>query len=467
MRYFLAVAFLLVPSLLTGTTFDTIIRSTEETSVQAEQARLRYESGLISIEQAEIEDGTSYSVSMAVSPLENRSRIISVSDLSFTATLPDDDTSITASIPFSISYDGSGALVSPSASVSHVFDWGLDDDNLKTLQNASSRISVDREYSSDLLSLRMSVINAVSQLLSNEKSLLEEEEALRDLQREMESALRLGLMNESSLSYMEAMLSIRRSEDRIDILNMEKDELAERYRNLTGLEWDGVEAIPDPVFPDLSVSVSSALEAADLYARIAEEQYQLELSRQNPRRLTIGAAAGGNAYLGDDLGKAGIEAGNSISVSGEAGWEGREWSFGISGGGTWDEDYSFYPELTISGRWRNNTASKSDELTLRTLQNESIMRRSEYLDQKRSFEEESNDLWGRVISWKRSWAELEAETEYSNAMLENARIRLERGLARQEDLHDAQHEVMLLDYDRNILLLEGLSLEAEIAMHIL
>ena len=172
MRYFLAVAFLLVPSLLTGTTFDTIIRSTEETSVQAEQARLRYESGLISIEQAEIEDGTSYSVSMAVSPLENRSRIISVSDLSFTATLPDDDTSITASIPFSISYDGSGALVSPSASVSHVFDWGLDDDNLKTLQNASSRISVDREYSSDLLSLLMSVINAVSKLLSNEKILM-------------------------------------------------------------------------------------------------------------------------------------------------------------------------------------------------------------------------------------------------------------------------------------------------------
>ena len=468
MKYKVLIAMLLTPYLLFATSFDTIIGSAEENGYQAERAKLQYESGLIALEQAELEDRTDYSISFQLEPLQENNEIISVSDLSFSVALPDDDTTISASLPFSTRYDASGALISPSVSVEHVFDWGMDDDGLKELQNASSRLSVNREYSSDMLSLRASIINSISSLLSNEKSLKEEEENLRDLQRSLSSSLKLGDISEDSILYMEAMLSIKRSEDTIKILNDEKNELEKQFMSLTGLTWDGVEDIPQPVFPDiLSIDTSSELEESDLYARIAEEEYLLELSQQNPKKLSVGATADSDRYLGEGLNVNPSLEKNNIGVLGEIGWEGRNWNLGLSGGGTWDEDYSFTPVLTISGTWHSDSSSESDELTLRSLQNTATLRRGEYLDLRRSFEEESLDFWNRILSWERSSAELDAEMDYQTALLEYTKVRYERGLIPDEDLHDAEFELELLEIDRSVLLLEGLSLETEINMHIL
>ena len=64
-------------------------------------------------------------------------------------------------------------------------------------------------------------------------------------------------------------------------------------------------------------------------------------------------------------------------------------------------------------------------------------------------------------------AELDAEMDYQTALLEYTKVRYERGLIPDEDLHDAEFELELLKIDRSVLLLEGLSLETEINMHIL
>ena len=225
--------------------------------------------------------------------------------------------------------------------------------------------------------------------------------------------------------------------------------------SLTGLTWDGVEDIPQPVFPDiLSIDTSSELEESDLYARIAEEEYLLELSQQNPKKLSVGATADSDRYLGEGLNVNPSLEKNNIGVLGEIGWEGRNWNLGLSGGGAWDEDYSFTPVLTISGTWHSDSSSESDELTLRSLQNTATLRRGEYLDLRRSFEEESLDFWNRILSWERSSAELDAKMDYQTALLEYTKVRYERGLIPDEDLHDAEFELELLKIDRSVLLLE-------------
>lgn len=468
MRYIIAVLLLMIPASLAGATFGNITLSAEENSFQAERARIVHESGLISISQAELDDQTDYSVSVAVSPLEDGNRIINVSDLAFSATLPDDDTTFSASVPFSIRYDGNGALLNPSLSASHIFDWGRKDDRLKELQTASSRLSVEREYSSSLLSLRSSVISAIASLLENERSLMEGEENLRDAERELSNALQLGDITENSISYLEAQFTIKRAQDSVRILETEKEELVKRFSNLTGLDWDGVSDIPVPQFaPILSIESSSSLEEADLYASIAEEEFLLEESRQNPQRLTIGGEVNGSKYIGAGLGRAGILEEDRIGASVALGWESREWSLGLSGGGTWNQDFSFTPSVRVSGSWHSNSSSESDSLTLRTLQNEALLRRGEYYDLRRSFEEESDNLWGRMLSWQRSYSEMKAEVEYRQALRGIISERLERGLANEEELHDAEVELDLLMIDRDILLLDGLALENEMNIHIL
>ena len=467
MKRFFLLGTLLIPAMLYGMAYDDIVDNAFSTSFQAESARLRYESGLMSIEQAALDDGTDYSVSFALSPLDSDSQIISVSDLSFSAVLPDDYTTISASIPFAARYDGSGSLISPSLAAEHIFDWGHDDETLKDLQNMSSQLSVDREYESELLSLKMSVIDSIRSLLDNQRSLRESEENLEDLNKELSDSLSLGMITEGSISYSERLLEIKRAEDSIQILKTEKTELERRFHNLTGLEWSGADSIPYPDFPDiLSVETSSLLKESEVEAEIAKEEYLIEESRQNPRKLTIRGGAGSSIYLGSGLETA-VNEENTISISAGAGWDGKAWSFSVSGGGEWDEDYSFTPALTLSGSWRNNPSSRSEELVLGSLRNEAILRYGEYSDERRSFQEESGELWSRMLSWRRSFSELESEIEYRDALLSSIEVRLERGLATEEEYEDAALDLELLYIDRDILLLEGLSLEAEIRMHII
>ena len=455
-------------AVLHAAAFEDIAANAEAVSYQAEKAELRYESGLIALEQSGLDDRTDYSVSFRLDPVDGDGEVINVSDLTFSVTLPDDDTTFSASVPFAVRYDAEGALISPSLSARHVFDWGRDDETLKELQTESSRLSVNREYSSDMLSLRLSVIDSISAILSNEKSIREEEETLRDLQRILSSDLELGNITKDSLLYQESMLGVKRSEDRLGILQDEREELLKRFSSLCGLPWDGVTDIPFPSFPDImAAETSSELEEADIYARIAEEEYLLELSRQNPERLSVGISADSYKYLGRGLAINPLNENDSVSVLGELGWESRSWDLSLSGGVILDDDYSASPVLSVSGTWHSDAASESDALTLRSLQNTAEMRRGEYLDMRRSFEETGRELWNRIISWRRNFAEVEAEIEYQTALLDNARLRYERGLIPEEDLHDASFELDNLMIDRSVLLLEGLSLETEIDMQIL
>ena len=452
---------LCVPSVLHALPYADIIEAAEN-GPEAEGAELAYEAGLISVAQAALDDTADYSISFAADPLsEMDDGILRISELSFTAILPDDDTTITASIPSGLRYDGRGAVLSPSASISHTFDWGHDDDRLRDLQTEALRLSVERQYGTDILSIRRSVISLISDLISNERELLSSQEELRDIDREINDSLKLGIITEGSIVYEELMLERKRAEDSIGIGKREKEELLLRFRTLTGLEWDGADDIPEPIFPDvLSAEVSSVVSEAELELLIAEEDVLLEESDQNPRRLTIGGSAGGNAEVAEGLYSiTGIRE-DPIYLEGTIGWEGDDWSVSASGGGRWDYRFDFNPSLSLAASWHSGT-SESDELRLRSLRNTARIRSDDYYDARRSFDEDKEDIWGRMLSWQREMAELEAETDYRNALYEMILVKYERGLATGEDVHDAELDIRLLDFDRDILLLEGLLLQNE------
>ena len=452
---------LCVPSVLHALPYADIIEAAEN-GPEAEGAELAYEAGLISVAQAALDDTADYSISFAADPLsEMDDGILRISELSFTAILPDDDTTITASIPSGLRYDGRGAVLSPSASISHTFDWGHDDDRLRDLQTEALRLSVERQYGTDILSIRRSVISLISDLISNERELLSSQEELRDIDREINDSLKLGIITEGSIVYEELMLERKRAEDSIGIGEREKEELLFRFRTLTGLEWDGADDIPEPIFPDvLSAEVSSVVSEAELELLIAEEDVLLEESDQNPRRLTIGSSAGGNAEVAEGLYSiTGIRE-DPIYLEGTIGWEGDDWSVSASGGGRWDYRFDFSPSLSLAASWHSGT-SESDELRLRSLRNTARIRSDDYYDARRSFDEDKEDIWGRMLSWQREMAELEAETDYRNALYEMILVKYERGLATGEDVHDAELDIRLLDFDRDILLLEGLLLQNE------
>ena len=457
MKRFLIFLFLSLFSLLYAAEYEEIMRSALSDSPSAEQAEIHHESGLISLLEAELDDEYDFSAEIAVSPLDDGIRRLNVDSLSFSLVTPDDDTTISASVPFAFAYDMSGGFLVPSASFRHVFDWGHDDETLKDLQREVLGMSVSREYQEDMLSIKRSVISILSELLSNEKAAKEAEEALRDAVKEKEDALTLGIVTKDSLSYLELELGEQRAEDSLAILQKEHEALVIRYQTLTGLEWDGLEVIPEPSFPDiLSCTASSAVKEADIQAEIAREEVLVAESLQNPEHLVTGVNAGG--YIGIGEGIRSEE--NPLSLEGVIGWEGKNWTLTVSGGGVWDSFFSFSPQLTLSAGFQSGSG-KSDELEMRSLRNTARMREVEASDQRRSFNENVQDLWGRILRWEREKGELEATLRYQEALSGMQELKYERGMITKEELDESRNELSSLAIDYDIKKLEGLALEAE------
>ena len=453
------VPFLLLQS-LNGAPFTSIMEKALTESPEAGNVELSYESGLISIALSELDDSFDYSLSASLSPLYGDMEIMKADDLSFAVTSPDGDTVVRTSMPFGVRYDASGAVLSPSVSVTHAFDWGYDEEKLEDLQTEALRLSVERSHDADIIALKRSVISIISELLQAERSRLEAEKTLRDAEKELSDSLSLGIVTENSIPYMELSLARQRAEDTISILKTERSELESRFTSLTGLEWDGVSEIPEPVFPDvLSAGMTSALREADIQAVIAAEEVLLEESRQNPKRLITGAGISGVTEIAD-----GLKGENTdsvvLGVSGTIGWESDDWSVSASGGGSWNRRMEFTPSVTITGSWQSGTA-ESDRITLRSLQNEALVRESEARDARRDFEEERNALWSRILSWKSDWAEMDVETSYRQAIADMARLKHEKGISSYDEVENTALSLSLLLLDRDILLLEGLQLEAE------
>ncbi len=462
MKGFAAAIIMLLPAFLNAASFSDIMTAAQTHGTAVSSAAEEYESGMIGAYLASLDDKPSFTVSAAVSPLDDDLSSVDIGDLSFSAVLPDGDTTIRASIPMRVSYDGSSADFYPSLSAEHVFDWGHGDDALMDLQAAQLRLSAETGYQSSLLSFRSRVISAISSILSSDLSIADAEETLRDLEKEMSDAVSLGDITEGSLLHEEMLLEIRRAEDTLDNLDEEREALLLVFSNLTGLEWDGVEDIPLPVFPDmLSAESSSSLEAAAIEARIASENLLIAESELSPSKLTVGGDVSSSVHAGSSTGDEGI------AVTGTAGWSGRSVSISVSGGGAWDRDWTFTPSLTIAGSWTSNPTDERDRLELRQLMNEAVIKRNDLRDAEVSFAEEGADIWNRILSWQMEWDELEAEIRYREALLENIRTRYSRGLAAEEEVHDAEHLLATLGIERSILILSGLSLESEAEMHIL
>ena len=98
---------------------------------------------------------------------------------------------------------------------------------------------------------------------------------------------------------------------------------------------------------------------------------------------------------------------------------------------------------------------------MRSLRNTARMREVEASDQRRSFNENVQDLWGRILRWEREKGELEATLRYQEALSGMQELKYERGMITKEELDESRNELSSLAIDYDIKKLEGLALEAE------
>ncbi len=456
-RRFLFTILLLIPFTLSGASYQEIISQARKNSIDIANAELTYESGMLSVQRLEAADKAGYSASLRVSPYDYDDAV-SVEALGASYISPDGNTELSVGMPFTVGYDGQGAMLGPEIALYHTFDWGTDDEELKRLEAGRARLSTERVYNETLIAADRTVISLIISILNNERSMIETEEEIRNLKKDLSDELALETLSEDSIIFIEEKLAIARAENELAVLKREHRYLEERFLTLTGMEWEGITDIPSPVFPDIS-GVPSSLEEYYYDMEIAREEYNIAESENNPMYLRLGASADSSLYLGTGLMNDGVRSFNdSITAQGLIELTAGEWSLSASGGGTWTERNSFSPALSIGASWTRDTESELDDLELRTLLNDALIAANDYSDRKREFDEEREELIYSILSWQRSFSSNEGDIEYQKALSEYRKALYERGLGTEEELHDAKTSEELTLMERDILLLEGLQL---------
>lgn len=452
--------------LCAATPYSEILSRAMANSPQMQNNELSHQNSLLTQQQNELDDVVQVTVSsgnislpLTDTVLTERGEVDSSWSMSPSVeiVLPNDgQTTITASTGVGFAYnDIERYSVSPSISASHTFDLtGYDSDLATTLSNARADLQSEMTYQSAKLNFERSVLTSIRAILQAEQSLDEAQYNLEKAERTLANALELGNMSEESVSYRQQVNAINLQKRTIDATEKQIQTASEQYTTLTGLVWDGVEALPTP---DLTLNIlesgNTSVVLAALDVQIAQQAIETKNHQTNPSALRLSGGVDGSVVAGD----------KSASANVGFAYNAGNWSVGTSVAGTYDNS-SFYPSMTIVGSWTNKTTKRSDDIELQMLNNNLISAQNSLTDARTEYVQDAQNLQLQILNHNYTLENTAATRDYLEANLEYTQTLFDAGLCTQDDLNDAKKEVEWAAVDETVNTIDGLILQIDIAL---
>ncbi len=450
---------------------EEILSSASSESFTVRNAELTYAYNQLLLAQNSLDDKPEWSLSLSLSPLDSSldAAIVEISALQASVTLADDgDTTITVSSPMDIGYEGA-FYIRPRVEVSHKFDFNyFDDDKIRDVDNAISRLSTERVYKEALYSFYKSVISQVSALLSLEMNIKSLEHDIKRAETDLNNMLLLRNADEESISYQRALLELSMDRRSLDIYADQYEKAKSQFKILTGLEWTGLDDfdLPEISFTPYEGGNSEILELS-LESNLASLRSEQKDKAMNPRALTLSSGAGGT-YMNDDYrNSSGLSylSEYSIDLDISAALAVENWTLGASFELSKEKNESFMPSLTLSASWKSNTSRESDRIELEMLRNAAIRAQNDYLDGLTEYNIEAMTLQNEIMDQMFSLETVKQREEYLYQYYLSENQYYERGLVRFEDVEDALHEYELAHIERLIEHLDSLLLYYDVLIY--
>lgn len=463
-----------VLSSLSAATLDEILSSAKAGSLSYQNMLLTYQNGLLSIRELEESDKVGVNVSATVNPLlaygtdsyglgasretadltgdeQTDSYGLSVSP-KVTVTLPNDGkTTISAGGSLTTRYrsgetDGSGSL-----GVSHTFDFsGYSDDTSENLNYTSTKYSTERTRRMNELNFEKTVLSTISSILSAQSSLADAEFRLEKQQTAYDKLVALKTYSETSSVYMNTLNTLNSLKSSLEASKEQYNQLLMQYKTLTGLDWDTVEGLEAPSLT-LTTYENGNTEVLiqSLNAESSEETYKKTVALANPSSLKASL----DASLTSDL---------TFSVSGSAQYTAKNWNVSVSPSVNVTKSGKATPSLTITGSWSNDTSSSDKEIS-KALNNAQSAANS-YLETLSEYQQNAAGYALKILEWKSKLSQAETALEYKKTLLENTQALYDLGLETEENLKSAELDYSSSQTDYTLTIIEGLSLERDLAI---
>ena len=341
-------------------------------------------------------------------------------------------------------------------------------DILDDLNDAKNHLVTESTYAKAVLSFESLVISYMKQFIAIEKQIFIAEKNLDDKTTVMDNYLKLRTATEDSLTYQKAVLDVQKARMDLDSLNQQKSLLKTQYKTVTGLDWDGLTDIPDPVLDLVPLAEgNTSVLVSSLSAQIADETVKKEESALNPQSLRLTGTLGvdvNNKLRGTRNPVNGTVSYTENMATGTVGltYVGSNWSIGGTFGASANGSFDIKPKLTIAGSWTSDSNSDEDNDKLQTLRNNALISRNTYSNDLLAYNNEALQYSTEISSYMFQVEQLKSNMDYYAKLLEFEKESFDKGLSSQSDLDNAQYNYDLLKYDEATTKLDGLDLENRI-----
>lgn len=461
-----------------------IITYAKENSILLQQYLLTRENSRLEATLDTVKDGVSVSVSSGDLTYSGASTIANSSDAEYYGTgydysltaspqisvvIPDsandtDSTSLTFSLEDSGYYRLSSGdafyVMNPALSLERAITFGKTSDERTEILTRYNILLADNTYGSSEIDFETSVYSNLIDILTAEKEIADISRTIEKAQKTLDDAVSLGTLSEDTVSYKEQELSILSSRNSLVSYQAQLDLAKAQFLTLTGLEYDSVENIREPLLDFTpSASGNTAVQLKQSALEIAREDLAIKQAEKTNATLTFNGETSWSVARKEsstDTSRGSVAAGatygkQSFSIGASAGLSGIGSSFGTS------------PYVSVSGSWNNNASQESDELLTLQLKNKVLLAQMEYTTALTDYRTEASDLQKDIAGWKMEHARLEQREAYTATALEYQKTLFrEAGLANEEDIKDAELQVELTGIDLSISQLNGLILENSI-----
>ncbi|MDT4761890.1 TolC family protein [Sphaerochaeta sp. PS] len=463
---FLAILLVLVlyPLSLFSASLDEIIQSAYASSDEMKRYELDKRNAELAVSIGEAKDELGIEVSSGNVTAEYQpdynAYVFNTSGPEATFTLPNDGKTAIKVGTGSIAYspDGNVFSLKPSASVSHSILLGDSSDNRSSLLNKQNKLLGTYSYQSNLIQFENSIINQISSLLTNQKSINETMKNIVIQQKAMSDALALKTVGKDSVAYQEQVHTLANLESTLASLQGNKALLESQYTQLTSLSWDGIPVLREPKLdfeknPNGNTSVALKALALD----IANEDLKLAKAELTNKKLQVmgGASVSAVNPVGAQV--------NSIKANVGTTYSANNYSFGGSVSGSYNVDTrDFSPKLTVSGSWNNNATQLTETLNIQKLENNAMLASITYNDALQEYLYTASSLQSQIAAWKLEYSLLESSASYHVQALEQQQALFAKGLTTKSNVDIARFTVEQDSYDRALTLLKGLVIENSI-----
>lgn len=479
-KYLLSSLFLISLASLFATPFDEIMESALNENSSYKNQIVSYEKGLLNLEKLDLKDESAITVGVTANPVLNTSSM--AQNLGFSgstvtsgiheygimvtpavnAVLKDNKTTLGFSMPYLVDYNGKANILKPSVSAGYAFNFSeYDDSALDDINYAITKYSTEYAYSSAKLALKKNVINSISSILTVEKNIKDAEKKLSDTEKTLDEYKKLSTYSEDSIAFIAVQTALDSYKTLLSTYNETLSNAKAAYKSITGLEWTGLDSIPEPVL-EIKALANGNTEVllSSLKVGRNEEIYNKAVKEYDVNVLNLKGSASGDINMLNKVA-------GSLALQGTLEYKGNNWALSANPGGTWtygDSKTDFTPSLTLSASWTNNTKAKASELDKRDKLLDITSAENDYSASLTQYSIEAQQYSSKITSWNLKRADRDANMRYLEAVLENKRALFDAGIIRESEVKDAEYDLESAKSEYQLMLLEGLALQCDLEL---